>query len=62
MKTVNGTIIENYESRGINFVFNYKKQYSLRPIILFANMNISKYILVVDISVLAKSNMSRREY
>jgi hypothetical protein len=39
-----------------------KITYSLRPIILFANMNVSRHILVVDISVLAKSNMDRREY
>jgi hypothetical protein len=39
-----------------------KLYYSLRPIILFANMDISRYILVVDTSILAKSNMGRREY
>jgi hypothetical protein len=42
--------------------------YSLRPILLFANIDISRHILVVDISVLgksnilAKSNMGRRKY
>jgi hypothetical protein len=36
--------------------------YSLRSIILFANMNVSRHILVVDTSVLAKSIMGRREY
>jgi hypothetical protein len=36
--------------------------YSLRPIILFINIDVSRHILVVDISVLAKSNMNRREY
>jgi hypothetical protein len=36
--------------------------YSLRPIILFANVDVSRHILVVDTSVLAKSNMDRREY
>jgi hypothetical protein len=35
--------------------------YSLRPIILFGNTNISRHILVIDISVFAKSNMGRRE-
>jgi hypothetical protein len=35
--------------------------YSLRSIILFANMNVSRYILVLDTSVLTKSNMNRRE-
>jgi hypothetical protein len=36
--------------------------YSLRPIILFTNIDVSKYILIIDISVLAKSNMGQREY
>jgi hypothetical protein len=36
--------------------------YSLRPIFLFANIDVSRHILVVDTSVLAKSNMGRREY
>jgi hypothetical protein len=36
--------------------------YSLRPIILFANIDVSRHILMVDTSVLEKSNMSRREY
>jgi hypothetical protein len=38
------------------------KYYSLRPIILFANVDVSRHILVVDTSVLAKSNMGWREY
>jgi hypothetical protein len=42
--------------RTINFL------YSLRSIILFANMDVSRHILVIDTSVLAKSNMDRREY
>jgi hypothetical protein len=33
--------------------------YSLRPIILFFNMDVSRHILVVDTFVLAKSNMGR---
>jgi hypothetical protein len=36
--------------------------YSLRLIILFANIDVSRHILVVDIFVLAKSNTGRREY
>jgi hypothetical protein len=36
--------------------------YSLRSIILFASIDVFRYILVVDTSVLAKSNMGRREY
>jgi hypothetical protein len=36
--------------------------YSLRSIILFTNLDVSRHILVVDTSVLAKSNMGRREY
>jgi hypothetical protein len=37
-------------------VFQYiiGKMYSLRPIILFANIDISRHTLVVDISVFAK--------
>jgi hypothetical protein len=38
------------------------QRYSLRPIILFTNMDVSRHILMVDTSVLAKSNMGRREY
>jgi hypothetical protein len=37
-------------------------KYSLRSILLFVNTDISRHILVVDISVSAKSNMGRREY
>jgi hypothetical protein len=36
--------------------------YSLRPIILFANADVSRHILVIDTSVFVKSNMGRREY
>jgi hypothetical protein len=36
--------------------------YYLRPILLFANMDISRHILMIDPSVLAKSNMDRRDY
>jgi hypothetical protein len=36
--------------------------YSLRPILLFASMDVSRHILVLDTSILAKSNMGRREY
>jgi hypothetical protein len=36
--------------------------YSLRPIILFAKVDIFRHILVVDTYILAKSNMGRREY
>jgi hypothetical protein len=46
----------------LSSVYTNKKLYSLRPIILFANVDVSRYILVVDTSVLAKSNMGRREY
>jgi hypothetical protein len=38
-----------------------QKSYSLRPIILFASVDVFRHILVVDTSVLAKSNMGRRE-
>jgi hypothetical protein len=36
--------------------------YSLRPIILFVNIDVSRHILMVDTSVFVKSNMGRREY
>jgi hypothetical protein len=39
-----------------------KFTYSLRHIILFANIDVSKHILVIDTSILVKSNMGRREY
>jgi hypothetical protein len=39
-----------------------EQQYSLRSIILFANIDVSRHILVVDTSVLAKSNLDWREY
>jgi hypothetical protein len=38
-----------------------KNKYSLRPIILFANIDVSRHILVVDTSLFVKSNMGRRE-
>jgi hypothetical protein len=34
----------------------------LRPIILFANIDVSRNSLVVDTSILVKSNMGRRGY
>jgi hypothetical protein len=36
--------------------------YSLRPILLFASMDVSRHILELDTSILMKSNMGRREY
>jgi hypothetical protein len=36
--------------------------YSLRFIILFTNIDVSRYILVIDTSILAKSNVDQREY
>jgi hypothetical protein len=35
--------------------------YSLRSIILFVSMNVFRHILVLDISILVKSNMGQRE-
>jgi hypothetical protein len=34
----------------------------LRSIILFANTDVSRHILVINTSILMKSNMDRREY
>jgi hypothetical protein len=45
-----------------NYILIGKNYYSLSPIILFNNIDVSKYILVIDTSVLAKSNMGRRKY
>jgi hypothetical protein len=36
--------------------------YSLRLILLFSNIDVSRHILVIDIFILTKSNMGRREY
>jgi hypothetical protein len=36
--------------------------YSLRSIILFVNIDVFRHILIIDTSVLAKSNIGRREY
>jgi hypothetical protein len=44
-----------------HFIKPTKSWYSLRSIILFANIDVYRHILVVDTSVLAKSNMDRRE-
>jgi hypothetical protein len=32
------------------------------PIILFANVDVSRHILVIDTFILVKSNMGRKEY
>jgi hypothetical protein len=36
--------------------------YSLRPILPFTNMDVSRHILVLDTSIFVKGNMGRREY
>jgi hypothetical protein len=40
----------------------YDYNYFLRLILLFANTDVSRHILVVDISILVKSNMDWKEY
>jgi hypothetical protein len=40
----------------------HRIQYSLRPILLFANIDVSRYILMINISVLAKNNIGQKEY
>jgi hypothetical protein len=42
-------------------IYTLKHIYSLRPIILFVNTDVSRHILVIDTFVFAKSNMGRRE-
>jgi hypothetical protein len=37
-------------------------KYSLRPILPFTNMEVSRHILVLDTFVFRKDNMDRREY
>jgi hypothetical protein len=37
-------------------------KYSLRPILLFANTDVSTTKMCLDTSILVKSNMGRREY
>jgi hypothetical protein len=37
-----------------------RTNYSLRPIILFANIDVFRHIFVIDTSVFVKSNMGRR--
>jgi hypothetical protein len=44
------------------WIASFPRSYSLRPILLFVNTDVSRYILVIDTSVLAKSNMGRWEY
>jgi hypothetical protein len=39
-----------------------EQYYFLRSIIFFANIDVYRYILVIDISILVKSNMDRRKY
>jgi hypothetical protein len=56
------TIMTSYLSRTFCSIQASNLYYSLRPIILFANIDVSRHILVVDTSVLGKSNMDEREY
>jgi hypothetical protein len=45
----------------VNIVVN-KVMYSLRPILSFANTDISRTKMCLDTSIFAKGNMGRREY
>jgi hypothetical protein len=49
-------------NNGENICCHQIRCYSLRPIILFVNIDVFKHILVVDTFVLEKSNMDWREY
>jgi hypothetical protein len=42
--------------------FEEEKLYSLRPIILFVNVDVSTTKMCLDTSILAKSIVGRREY
>jgi hypothetical protein len=54
-----GKTINNYETRYMQYE---NILYSLRPILLFANMDVCTTKICLDTSILAKSNMGRREY
>jgi hypothetical protein len=43
------------------YICTYMHKVLPRSIILFANIDLSRYILVIDTFVLAKSNMGQRE-
>jgi hypothetical protein len=45
-----------------SYISERREYYFLRSIIFFANIDVARHILVLNISILAKSNMNRREY
>jgi hypothetical protein len=47
---------------GLRQNFVNRKEILPRSIILFANIDVSRHILVINTSILAKSNMGWREY
>jgi hypothetical protein len=49
-------------NRPLRCVKIYRKYYSLRPILLSANMDLSTIKMCLDMFILAKSIMGRREY
>jgi hypothetical protein len=48
--------------QGTETVTFTQKSYSLRPILPFVNMDVSRHILVLNTSVFMKGNTDRREY
>jgi hypothetical protein len=57
-------IVLDYNVKGHNWTGTklYSISYSLRPILLFANTDVSTTKICLDTSTLAKSIMGRREY
>jgi hypothetical protein len=54
------TIYEDKTAALQQYMIEYR--YSLRPIILFANIDVSKHVLVVDTFIFVKSIISQRKY
>jgi hypothetical protein len=52
---------QNELEKMLTFLGREHIYYSLRSILLFANIDVSRYILVIDISVFRKSNMGQSE-
>jgi hypothetical protein len=53
-----GSVAANFRCKPITKII----QYFLRSIILFANIDIFRHILLIDTFVFVKNNMDRREY
>jgi hypothetical protein len=54
--------IDNLNNPLVGVCFIRSIDYSLRPILLFANTDVSTTKICLDITILAKGIMDRREY